>query len=191
MLKFLTRQPHAAQRSPIPPRARPRSAHRSDGRRRGSSHRDGGARVGRGLHLGQARGPDWSGDLRQRWGRQVQRLRHPADPATWRVGRGGSRTGRHPALGLGQGQSVLPAWLQPRPRHRLFGFARRRAAQPAHPRPWPGLSRHQRHRPGAGRDDFIPEGPLLCRGGGLLRRRDGRLPHFPDLAEQFHRGGRR
>ena len=54
-----------------------------------------------------------------------------------------ARPDRHPAFRRRQSQPVLPARLQSRPRHRPRHLGRRHAGQHAHPRPRPGLRRHQ------------------------------------------------
>ncbi len=58
-----------------------------------------------------------------------------------RTARSSARPDRQPAQRRGQGQPVLPARLQPRPRHRPAHHRRRHAGQPAQPRPRPGLDR--------------------------------------------------
>ena len=57
--------------------------------------------------------------------------------------RSGARPCRRPAFKLGQGQSVLPARLQSRPRHRHGDLLGRRADQFADQRTWPRLHRPQ------------------------------------------------
>ena len=72
-----------------------------------------------------------------------------------------ARRHRHAALGRRQGQPVLPARLQPRPRHRLRDQRRRHAGQHAQPRPRPGLHRPQLPDARAGAAHRIPQGPVL------------------------------
>ena len=66
------------------------------------------------------------------------------DPAHGRTAGSGARPDRGRALRLRQGQPVLPARHQSRPRHRLRRLYRRRAEELPHPRARAGLSRHQR-----------------------------------------------
>ncbi len=85
----------------------------------------------------------------------------------------GDRAGgdHHPAQRQRQGEPVLPARLQPRPRHRLPRHRRSRPRQPGHARPWPGLQRPQLPDSRAGRERPLQEGGVLRRRGGLLGRR--------------------
>ena len=64
----------------------------------------------------------------------ARRARRPPDRPHRRGAGGGARPDRHPAQRRGQGQPVLPARLQPRPRHRPRHHGRRHAGQHAHPR---------------------------------------------------------
>ena len=81
---------------------------------------------------------------------------------------------RHAALRRGQSQPVLPARLQPRPRHRPRHHGRRHAGQHAHPWPRPGLRRPQLPDPRADPAVRCPQGSLLRRRRRLLLRRRGR-----------------
>ena len=101
----------------------------------------------------------------------------------------GARPDRDAAQRRGQGQPVLPARLQPRPRHRLRDVGGRRAGQPAEPRPRPGLHRPELHDPRADRARRLPQGRLLRRPRRLLVRRRRRHRLLRRAAEQ-HRAGR-
>ncbi len=79
-----------------------------------------------------------------------------------------ARPDRHPAFRRGQSQPVLPARLQSRPRHRSRHLGRRHAGEHAHPRPWPGLCRHELPDPGAHPVDAHPQGSVLRRRGRFL-----------------------
>ena len=88
--------------------------------------------------------------------------------AAGRISRSDARPDRHPAFRRGQSQPVLPARLQSRPRHRPRHQRRRHAGEHAHPRPRPGLCRHQLPDPGTDPVDARPQGPLLRRRRRLL-----------------------
>ena len=87
-----------------------------------------------------------------------------------RTARSGARPDRRPALRQRQGEPVLPARLQPRPRHGLHDLHRRRADEPAHARPRPGLPRRERPDPGDRGARGLPQG-ALPRGRRRLRAR--------------------
>ena len=79
---------------------------------------------------------------------------------------------RHAAQRRRQGEPVLPARLQPRPRHRLRDLRRRHAGQHADARPRPRLQRPELADPRARRPASLPQGPVLRR---RRRLRLGRL----------------
>ena len=87
----------------------------------------------------------------------------------------GARSCRRPALGLGQGQSVLPARLQSRPRHRHGDLLGRRADQFAHQRAWPRLHRSQFSYPRNDQRIGGPQGAVL---GGRRRFRQRRRVEY-------------
>ena len=108
--------------------------------------------------------------LRQRCrqlGRRVARhgaggtAEEPASPAPGRGAGVRARRDRHAALGRRQGQPVLPARLQPGPRHRLRDLRQRPAGEHAHARARAGLLRPQLPDPGAGGPHRLPQGPVL------------------------------
>ena len=68
---------------------------------------------------------------RERRHRHLEADRKPADAAPGRGARVRARRHRHPAQRRRQGEPVLPARLQPRPRHRLRDLGRRHAGQHA------------------------------------------------------------
>ncbi len=96
-----------------------------------------------------------------------------AAAARRRAARDRARRRHQPAQRRRQGQPVLPARHEPRPRHRLPHHRRRRPAQPADPCARPGLRRPQLPHPGARRHAALPQGSLRRRGRRLLRRRFG------------------
>ena len=87
-----------------------------------------------------------------------------------------------------QGEPVLPARLQPRPRHRLRDLRRRHADQHAHARARAGLHRPQFPDPRAGLAHRLQERPLL-RGRGRLRVGRCGAPEPGRLAGEGHRIG--
>ena len=99
------------------------------------------------------------------------RNRARAVPAPGRDAGENPRPDRDPALGKRQGQSVLPARLQSRPRDRFLDVSRGYPPQPANPRARAGISRRQLFDLGAGRGARVPQRFLLRgRRRFLLRR---------------------
>ena len=92
----------------------------------------------------------------------------PARSADHRLPGRSPRPDRDAAQQPGQGEPVLPARLQPRPRHRLRRLRGRRALQPAHQRPRPGLPRPELRHPGTHRPRRFPQGAVLRRRRRLL-----------------------
>ena len=92
---------------------------------------------------------------------------------TRRNPRGRARPWRRAAFRLGQGQSILPSRLQPRPRHRLGHLLGRCADQLANQRARPGLRRSELSH--SGNDQWFggAQGSLLRR---CRRLRHGRRP---------------
>ena len=76
--------------------------------------------------------------------------RGPAGDAHRRGARDRAGADHQPAQRRGEGQPVLPARVQPRPRHRLRRDRRRHAGEHADPRPRPRLLRSQLPDPRAG-----------------------------------------
>ena len=114
--------------------------------------------------------------------------RDAADLSHGRGARGGAGAGRHPAQRRGQGQPVFPARLQSRPRHRPRHHRRRHAGQHAHPRPRPGLCRHQLPDPRADRAACVyRKGPYFADGGRLRLGRRGRTSTYVDRLPEDRR----
>ena len=113
---------------------------RAPGRRRIPSSSPATARMRSAPRTRRARAPSRRSSSRDR------PLLRPADVLEFVPGRD-----RHPAQRRRQGQPVLPARLQPRPRHRLRHLRRRHAGQHADARAWPGLHRPQLPDPRTGR----------------------------------------
>ena len=99
--------------------------------------------------------------------------RRAADHARGRGARDRARRRHQPAQRRGQGQSVLPARLQPRSRHRLRDDGRRHAGQHADARARARLLRSELPDPRAGQRRAVLEGPVLRRPGRLRDRRRG------------------
>ena len=115
--------------------------------------------------------------------------RGAADHARRRGPRDRAGHDRQPAQRRGQGQSVLPARLQPRSRHRLLDDRRRRAGEHADRRPRARLLRRQLPDSRARERRAVQEGAVLRRRGRLLgrRRRQHQLRQSarpPDRARQ-------
>ena len=194
------RTPPRPQQSPQPPdTAMPSARHRLAGHQPAGA---GAARAGP-ADAGQQPGRDHRPALRQRRrqqrrgiaGRDPRRAaEEPARTAPWRGAGIRARRHRHPALGRRQGQPVLPARLQPRPRHRLRHQRQRPAGQHAQPRPWPGLQRLELPAARAGGPHRLPQGPVLCAERRLRFCRLGRhrLPHAAGRAvRRCHAGAER
>jgi hypothetical protein len=96
--------------------------------------------------------------IRRRAGRAAE---EPPGAAPRRGAGVRARADRHAACRRRQGQPVLPARLQPRPRHRLRHLGRRHAGQHAHPRAWPGLHRPELPAARTGAAHRVPQGPVL------------------------------
>ena len=135
---------------------------------------------------------------------RAARAAHAVAPG--RSARDGAGRDRHPAQRRREGEPVLPARLQPRPRHRLRDLDRRRAGEPAEPRSRPGLHRPQLPDPRAVERVDFRKGPYDARDGDfssagrrghpLLRRdaagasrssRPGMLRLLPRRARRFAR----
>ena len=113
--------------------------------------------------------------------------RGPAAAAPGQPARVRARHGRHAAQRRRQGQPVLPARLQPRPRHRLRHLGGRHAGQPAHARPRPGLHRPQLHHSRADLARRLLEGAVLRERSATSARPAARTMHYIDSAEAGHR----
>ena len=123
--------------------------------------------------------------------RSPQADREPADLAAGRSARVRARRDRHPAQRRRQGQPVLPARLQPRPRHRLRDLRRRHAGQHADARARPGLHRPELPDPRAGRSRvdyrkgpyYAEDGDFASAGVGAHRPTSTRLPRGVGVAD--------
>ena len=107
------------------------------------------------------------GHQRSRRGRFGQRRHRHAEAArsahrvpSGRAARSRAGPHRQPAQRRGQGQPVLPARLQSRPRHRPAHQRRRHAGQPAQPRPRPRLDRSELRDPRTCHGAALQEGPV-------------------------------
>ena len=139
--------------------------------------------------------------LRQQPGQQRRRQRRhdhaaadrrPAAAAPRQPAGVHPRHGRHAAQRFRQGEPVLPARLQPRPRHRLRHLGGRHAGEPAHPRARPGLHRPELRHPGADLARGLLERPVLRRDRRLRlgRRREDALHHPPEAEPRAGHAGR-
>ena len=115
-----------------------------------------------------------AGSVRDSGNRRRRAAAIPADSAYRRTAGSGPRPGGYPAQWQRQGQSILPARLQSRPRHGSGHQRRRRAGQHADSRPWTRLHRYQFRHSGAGPVHRVPQGNLLRRNRKFLGRRRGR-----------------
>ena len=191
----------SAPHDPVPPPHTP-------GGRRHAPARAAGLRAGRAAAPGdgQRAGARARHDARRRAERRPDRARvervggarrrrrpaRAADPPRGRAARDGAGAHRHPALGRREGQPVLRARLQPRPRHRLPDAHRGRAAQHADARPRPGLHRPQPAHPRAGGLPRLQARRAPRRARGLLERgRRGVPPRGLARAPVRDRGVRR
>ncbi len=102
----------------------------------------------------------------------------PAGDAPRRGAGGGAGPDRHAAFRRGQSQPVLPARLQPRPRHRHRPVPRRHAAQHAHPCPRPGLRRHQLPDPELVGAVEFHKGPYFVRDGDFASAGSVRIDYL-------------
>ncbi len=114
-------------------------------------------------HLRPRRAADRDHHGRQRGLGRRQRPGGAAAAEGRRAARIDPRLRRRAAFGVRQGQPVFPARLQPRPRQRLRHLRRRRADQPAQPRPWAGLPGPQRLHPRGDQPPRLPQGPVSRR----------------------------
>ena len=132
---------------------------------------------------------------RFRLGRRGRRraARAPSAPAHRRNRRDHPRRHRLPAQRRGEGEPVLPARLQSRPRHRSPHHARRRAGQYAQPRARAGLYRSELPHPGVHPRGALQERAVLCRDRRLRVRRRFRYPplRYPAAELRHHRGRHR
>ena len=88
---------------------------------------------------------------------------------------------RHAAQRRRQGEPVLPARLQPRPRHRLRDLGRRHAGQHADARARPGLQRPELADPRAGRPHRYRKGPYYAEEGDFSSAGAARIGLFDAL----------
>ena len=168
--------PHRPRRlvSRLAPRARARcSAPRCAGAvgfRVGSERIAGTPRRGGARQLRQFGRHDRCGERRHR---HVQAHRQQADAAAGRGAGVRSWRDRLAAQRRRQGEPVLPARLQPGPRHRFRDLRGRHARQPAVERARARLLRSELADPRARRPDPLPQGPVLRRGRRLFLGRFG------------------